>query len=408
MNVLFLGNGFDLFHKLPTKYSNFLNTIDCLSSLDISKITMVGDVFANTDLNYRDKEIHASYKEYREIYDKTSIDLTSLKQLKTLPNNLWYKYLSKALKGDSSWIDFEKEIFSVTQSFQKTFEFTVNEKLKFLKLDQGEKYIVEKFNFFLYPPNTNGLSSGYRCIKTEYLIEYPLGSKNKILNKPKIIQELSQQLSSLADGLKIYLKCFIENTVKNISCTLALQWQQAFKHTDHVITFNYTNTYEQFYKKVNVMHIHGNIDHHIVLGINPDGADNIETVDTTFIPFKKYFQRIKYKTDLSYLDFMAKNKGTKDIALYIIGHSLDMTDKDVIQETFSLARKIYILNYDETDESNHISNLINIFGKAEFDKMRREKDITFMSMIDDLRNIMRENSEDEKYRQIKEHISLLL
>ena len=30
MNVLFLGNGFDLFHKLPTKYINFLNTVDSL------------------------------------------------------------------------------------------------------------------------------------------------------------------------------------------------------------------------------------------------------------------------------------------------------------------------------------------------------------------------------------------
>jgi len=31
MNVLFLGNGFDLHHHLPTKYINFLNTIDSLS-----------------------------------------------------------------------------------------------------------------------------------------------------------------------------------------------------------------------------------------------------------------------------------------------------------------------------------------------------------------------------------------
>ncbi len=408
MNVLFLGNGFDLFHKLPTKYSNFLNTVACLSSLDISKITTVGDVFANADLNDKDNDIHESYGVYGEAYDKTPIDTASLNSLIGLPQNWWYRYLSKSLKSDSSWIDFEKEIFHVTQSFQNIFANSHGNCIQVKNLSQAEKYIIEEFRFFLHLPTMGANSNGFRSIKTEYLIEYPLGSNHKILNKPKVIQKLSQQLNALADGLKIYLKCFVENTVQNISSPLSYQWQQAFQHTDHVITFNYTNTYEHFYKKLNVMHIHGDIDHQIVLGINPDGSDNIETVDTTFIPFKKYFQRIKYKTDLSYLDFIAKNKGATDIALYIIGHSLNITDKDVIQETFSLAKKIYILNYDETDESNHISNLVSVFGKTEFDKMRREKNITLMSMTDDLRDIMRENSEEEKDRRFTERISVLL
>ena len=30
MNMLFLGNGFDLWHCLPTKYENFLHTVDFL------------------------------------------------------------------------------------------------------------------------------------------------------------------------------------------------------------------------------------------------------------------------------------------------------------------------------------------------------------------------------------------
>ena len=30
MNVFLLGNGFDLYHKLPTKYINFLNTVEFL------------------------------------------------------------------------------------------------------------------------------------------------------------------------------------------------------------------------------------------------------------------------------------------------------------------------------------------------------------------------------------------
>ena len=342
---------------------------------------------------------------YSDNYDNTSVDIVSLTQLKELNDNLWYRYLSKSLKSESSWIDFEKEIFTVIQSFRSLFNLNIKTSISLGKLDPATSYIIKEFNFFFNTASSSTMPTGAKPIKNEYLIEYPLGSKNKIINIPKIIQELSKQLNDLANALKIYLKIFVENAVKKSSHTLSFPWQQAFKYTDHIITFNYTNTYEEFYKKNNVVHIHGNIDNNIVLGINPDGADNIETVDTTFITFKKYFQRVKYKTDLKYLEFIEKNKGNTDIVLYIIGHSLDITDKDIIQEIFFLASKIYILNYDETDESNHISNLVNIFGKSDFDILRRKKNITFMSITDNLNDIMRENSEAEKNRKFQESIA---
>ena len=105
------------------------------------------------------------------------------------------------------------------------------------------------------------------------------------------------------------------------------------------------------------------------------------------------------------MEFIEKNKNAGDLALYVIGHSLDITDKDIIQEAFSVATKIYILSYDENDESKHISNLINIFGKSAFDTMRRDKDISFMSILDNITNIMKENSEEEKHRKWSAAIS---
>ena len=195
--------------------------------------------------------------------------------------------------------------------------------------------------------------------------------------------------------------------VEKIPETQELQWKQAFQHTDFVITFNYTNTYELLYKNSEVVHIHGNVNTKIVLGVNPDGADVIETVDTTFVPFKKYFQRIKYKTDIQYLDFIQRNKNDSDFVLYIIGHSLDSTDKDIIQEAFSVAKKIFIFSYDENDESNHISNLVSFFGKSDFDVMRREKDISFMLISDELEGIMKKYSKEEKNRQWRDAVSMI-
>ena len=406
MNVLFLGNGFDLFHKLPTKYINFLNTVDMLSTQNVDNISTVGNVFSNTSLSGKDKEIRESYEAYGALYDETRIENEHLMQLKSLSkNNLWFKYFSISLKNDVTWIDFEKEIFTVIQSFQDFFKICIRTNVSLGKLNDSQRYIIKAFNFFLNPSTGNEIPTGAQPIKDEYLIETPIGSKNMIIDRSKIVNELSKQLNELAEGLKIYLKFFVEKMVEKIPNMQVLQWKQAFQYTDYAITFNYTNTYEFLYKKAEVSHIHGNVNTKIVLGVNPDGADIIETVDTTFVPFKKYFQRIKYKTDIKYLEFIEKNNNAGDLALYVIGHSLDITDKDIIQEAFSVARKIFILSYDENDESKHISNLINIFGKSDFDIMRREKDISFMSISDDIKAIMRENSEEEKQRMWTDAIS---
>lgn len=393
MNVLFLGNGFDLFHNLPTKYINFLNTVHFLSKQDISTFSTIGDVFSNQELNSRDKEIHESYNAYDRIFDRTPLDEASLNKLKRLSNNLWYKYFSNSFKSDFSWIDFEKEILSVIEAFQDLFKLEIDNCVILTQLNPSSRYIIRSFDFFLNLNNSSALSGGALQIKEEYLVAKPFGSKNKVIDKNKIVGVLSKELIDFTEGLKSYLNCFVEKILDDVFHAKTLPWEKAFKYTDCVISFNYTSTYEKLYKKGEIYHIHGNVNNKIILGINPDNSDTIETIDTTFIHFKKYFQRIKYKTDFEYLDFVADNKKfMRNLALYVIGHSLDSTDKDVIEEVFDIASSIYILSYDEIDESNHISNLINIFGKERFDEMRRRKNITFISIHDDISVAMRRNS----------------
>ena len=70
-----------------------------------------------------------------------------------------------------------------------------------------------------------------------------------------------------------------------------------YPEMNKVFSFNYTNTIETLYaSEEKVYHIHGNINDNIVLGVNPDKHDEIENIDTLFIQFKKYFQRVFYKT----------------------------------------------------------------------------------------------------------------
>ena len=50
MRILLIGNGFDLHHWLPTKYENFLHTINFLKRYYTSDMKTVGSIMGNAEL----------------------------------------------------------------------------------------------------------------------------------------------------------------------------------------------------------------------------------------------------------------------------------------------------------------------------------------------------------------------
>ncbi len=152
-----------------------------------------------------------------------------------------------------------------------------------------------------------------------------------------------------------------------------------------VYSFNYTNTYEILYSLSNVDHIHGNTESSIVLGVNPDEKDEIYSIDTSFLQFKKYFQRTFYSTDNSFLkkEYDTQNIRTLEgIDLYVIGHSLDVTDKDIIKLVFDSATRITVLYHSDISVKSQIKNLVEMFGKEGLDRLRAKKDLCFVRQSD--------------------------
>lgn len=121
MNITLLGNGFDLYYKLPTKYVNFLNTVHYLASNNLFNLQTLGDVFGNSELQENDPWIAASYQAYKEIYDATPFTFDDADKLKAISENMWFQYLWDSLNNDIGWIDFEKEIAFVAKCFQERF-----------------------------------------------------------------------------------------------------------------------------------------------------------------------------------------------------------------------------------------------------------------------------------------------
>lgn len=378
MNVLLLGNGFDINYKLPTKYINFLNTVNFLSTMPNLDRQCVGEVFGAQSLQFEDKGIFDSYEAYQKIYDRVPLDLEAVEKLTTLASdNLLYRFLHETYNKDIGWIDFEKEIFAIISAFG---EFLQKDSPDFFPKPHHMRFedrvIVSYFDFLTKSTVSQFLESDSGTVNDEYVMEYPYNSGNKVINKEAIIHELEKQLQELSEGLQIYLKCFVENVVAELCRDGLLEQLPALMPADKVITFNYTNTYEQVYCNNAVFHIHGDLDRKIVLGVNPDKADEFETIDISFLKFKKYYQRVLYHTDDDFLEWIAE----KDVVmqLVVMGHSLDVTDRDIITQVFDKARNITILYFNEDSEASLIANLIKIYGKTGFDTLRFEKRLQFL------------------------------
>ena len=390
MNVLLLGNGFDLQYHLPTKYNNFLHTVEYLINNTLIEPLTVGDVFSAETLIEKDPFIEECYNANKSLFDSATLDIKKINELIELTkDNIWFKYLLESFNKDVGWIDFEREIATVINALH---EFLNKTNVKFDENHISEsplnRHIVKKFNYFhtQTKPSENKMgviSLAQYKINDEFVLEYPLGSNIKKVNIEKIIKTLADELYNFAKALKYYLYYFVENTFDITSAAQYLEKYKVFLHNDYIVTLNYTNTFEKIYfDDGDVFHLHGNVNDKIVLGVNPDASDKAETVDTSFLAFKKYYQRTMLDTDTEYIKWLTEryDGAEPDVHILVMGHSLDVTDEDIIRDLFGLASKITILYHSKDAKSSYITNLVNIYGKAGFDELREGRALTFLPM----------------------------
>ena len=69
-----------------------------------------------------------------------------------------------------------------------------------------------------------------------------------------------------------------------------------------------------------------------------------------------------------------------------------------LQQLFSLADEIIILYHDENAKVSYISNLVKIYGRSAFERLRSEQKLKFVSLDSDLTWIS-ENREQEENRK---------
>ena len=145
-------------------------------------------------------------------------------------------------------------------------------------------------------------------------------------------------------------------------------------NVDKILTFNYTNTYQKlYYTDVDCDHIHGKADinnniesDNMVLGIDDYLNEDEKFTNTNFIEFKKYYQRLIKGTNCDYKKWIDEINQTKSFTkhnVYIFGHSLASTDRDVLLDFIENEKTIITIYYNNSNQySDQICNLVHLIG----------------------------------------------
>ena len=375
MDILILGNGFDLAHGMETSYKDFLNF--CKNS------------------NKEESEVNPCFKE-------------------CCKTNLWMKHFLEKLQNNDNniinrgknWIDLEKEIYNVisSQNIKNADTFPILIQVPFFndhfifgnlfeyKIDinhipeVGDKGYTTKvysdpgYSFYVYVETYNGFIN----FLYDQLREFTKIFENYLLKIAQKKVNSSQYILSLKDG-------GIPQNVRSVQG----------------LSFNYTDTCERlydptsnWYSKYNIkpIYVHGKAGSiktcNMVFGThsfkNNDAKNIAFNIPVEWNVFKKYHQRHRYGTIEAYQQLLREIKDyNREVTFHIVGHSLDETDRVILEHILNANENSIIKIYYHNEEAHVrlINNIEEIIGEKEV--MSR---VQFIYQHDQQRGILRKLS----------------
>ena len=413
MKILIIGNGFDIAHGLPTRYSDFLEFAQRVSRIYTFKPEAR---LSDYDYDLKDwsakkqikEQLRKSFENRKTTRDNTVTVNERLDKFyyDCIKNNVWYKYILELYKHNQihgkNWIDFESEISLVIQAIDETHT----------SLDQT---FFELKNF-LGRENRENRKDSETNIKTNENLKTKLDTFSSIYSpafkeNKGTVGDLRSRLYSDLEKLILALEIYLVDFVEPIRVDPLPVIQKIQPKPDYVISFNYTKTYERVYgiDPSNICHIHGvcrlsqaleqeladadNTSYgngngsNIVLGIDEYlSTPEEQKQHTDFSIFKKFVQRIRNHNDVSYVRWMEEierlgsqpqpenviedddpllgnNKNTRkrdfNSDVFIFGHSLDVTDKDILQRFIaSEFTRVHVYAHSKPAEGDLIAHLL--------------------------------------------------
>ncbi len=414
MNILVIGNGFDLAHELPTKYIQFLEfckrVFPIYENVEGRGVHLYQQEYLfDWDFNKEIKEkLKSAYESRRKVTvegnrSQIQTDYPGLDEMYlVIKDNIRIEYFFQCnMYQKENWIDFESEVSKVIQSLDNDMHglnetYNLDDEIT----DLSNNFLREKYSEYTFVVQQINMLDGKESLKSITFKEI----RNRLLN----------DINKLIRALEIYLAGYV-NKIQNgeessdIKDIFEKKDEQgnitAFIDTK-IVSFNYTTTFNRIYKhSFDIDYIHGKADinntidtNNMVLGIDEYLPKKRRNKETQFIAFKKFYQRIHKGTGCKYKEWIDTIKGDfadyqtelekckteKNIMnlkamanklkkqylnrhhVYIFGHSLDVTDKDILRDLI-LNDNVYttIFYHNKDVMGQQIANLVKVIGQDE-------------------------------------------
>lgn len=372
MNILVIGNGFDIEHGIPSSYKNFLDFVAIFKNVYCRReaIEKVNKAERKAFFTQKLEEISNIYRDIFGLWNTNeSIDPLFREFYDMISDNYWINYFTDPiarLEGKSNWVDIEAEILHVIQTLtekrelimQSGFDATAMRNLN----EKGKKFLPLFMERVM-----NGWSETGGKVERKQQMSY--------WQQMKVV--LQDDFSKLVRALELYINYFIDfDKVNKRNIFDGIEF-------DYLITFNYTNTYRTLYNRtISQDFIHGQAqanrnkeDSNVVLGIEEFLDEGQKDRDIEFIGYRKYYQRIVKHCDFSYRKVL--NKPQNSLSIWFFGHSLALSDKDILinllpssnlASQFSKTpknnvQKAYICYYNQQTLEQQVVNLVQILGQ---------------------------------------------
>lgn len=345
--LLVTGNGFDLAHGLPTSYNDFLLFLRAITDFKPTKEEQTrfnkAPMFSNlSESVYR--YLHDYYfclTDQSEQPEEITLIRDNLKSKYPDSNreNPWFSYFKQCKsRSHTKWIDFEKEIQKLIESLESD-GVTQQSVSTLIHMTLPDNFIIH-----CYPSNTKEIKSA------------------------EFAHYLYQELTKFSYCFELYLKTVVAKQLEYTSDDFTVSQLIHNCPPNFVLTFNYTKTFEWLYSSItprkNVHHLHGEVRDYackpaenFVFGFHrPEAMSNPEYSD--FIWFEKYFQRILLDRGPDFYRWLHEHE--QDLETVIYGHSLDVTDRDILVSIIEKSRQTTIYYHSELAKANLVMNLVKL------------------------------------------------
>lgn len=375
--ILILGNGFDLSMGRKTSYSDF--------------VEFANNLFLEKEANLQ------------SFLNSNNIDIEKYK------DNLYLRFINenRSILGEN-WSNLERMISQLAEAIDfyrlnpDSIYLSGKNTLRVVYVDKFREEIVSQENF------------ASKMFVAEIFYEKFTILGWDTLERRIAISKLNDffinHLELLTNLLEIYLsyRDYIDFAINQISPVETALDAITDISESYVISFNYTHTPNKLYNiSLEKTHfIHGEIDlsrqkseiNTMVFGIEDKEID----VNSSLIPYQKYYQRIVKETGSEYLDFLKPRRaedlygGLKKKNIIVFGHSVDPLDKEIFQNCFTLTNhytynyRFIFTYYNEPAKRSIVKNLAIILGKDKLVELTGNKNVVFVKSdnIDGMREVL--------------------